>query len=295
VLRRDPSYGLALSGWEEVGVRNIVSGGRREYIANPDFSSRNWRVYVWNNLPGGGAEDLPYRLANGGYKVVLTLVTHLYFDLAYSKNPEERGFNWGGYVDVDKPFQLIPFDYYRSIREDRFGNPLNRSAFEGKERLTALGRPNIVGIQANLWSETLGADGRLEAMLLPKLLGLAERAWAPEPGWARDGDEAMTAELYRAAWSSFANVVGKREIPRLLAERPNPSYRIPTPGLRVTPEGVVLANLQLPGFVLRYTTDGTEPTVTSAEVRGPIRARGLVTVAAFDGSGRKGHSASVVR
>jgi hexosaminidase len=54
---------------------------------------------------------------------------------------------------------------------------------------------------------------------------------------------------------------------------------------------MVRASLELPGFTLRYTTDGSEPTTRSAEVRGPIPMRGTVRVAAFTASGRKGHTA----
>jgi hexosaminidase len=279
------SHGLALSGWEEMGIRD--NG------VNTDFAGRDTRVYVWNNVAGGGAEDLAYRLANGDYKVVLTPVTNLYFDLAYNKNPEERGLHWGGYLDVDKPFAFIPLDYYRGVHEDRFGNPIDRSVFAGKMGLSSAGQSNIIGIQGNLWSETLGADGRLDAMLLPKLFGLAERAWAPDPEWARERDESKAAGLYREAWSVFVNVLGKRELPRLVHEQPNTQYRIPTPGLRVTPQGAILANLQFPGFSLRYTTDGSEPTVKSPEARGPITVRGSIRVAAFDATGRRGHSAVV--
>src|SRR5438445_3711618 len=67
---------------------------------------------------GGGAEDLAYRLANGGYDVVLSPVSNLYFDLAWNQNPEETGLDWGGYVDLRKPFQFIPLDYYRNAPVD---------------------------------------------------------------------------------------------------------------------------------------------------------------------------------
>jgi hexosaminidase len=130
-------------------------------------------------------------------------------------------------------------------------------------------------------------------MLMPKLLGFAERAWAPDPAWAREADAARAAALYREAWSTFANVVGKRELPHLDAEGPAVHYRIPTPGLKLA-TGAVLANLQLPGFTLRYTTDGSEPTAQSPAVQGPIRARGTIRVAAFNTLGRKGATASVV-
>ena len=56
-------------------------------------------------------------------------------------------------------------------------------------------------------------------------------------------------------------------------------------------DGAVRANLQLPGFTLRYTTDGSEPTAKSPVVQGPIAAKGTVRVAAFDARGRKGTTA----
>ncbi len=284
------AHGLVPSGWEEIGVRKTRLDGRNTIIPNPGFADRGWRAYVWNNVPGGGAEDLAYRLANGGYQVVLCPVSNFYLDLAANKNPEEPGLDWGGYVDVDKPFQFIPFDYYRNVRFDRRGNPIDRAVFVGKDRLTDYGRENVLGLQANLWSETLGGEGRLDYMLLPKLFGLAERAWAPDPAWAQERDETRSAALYREAWSEFANVLGKRELPRLDGEPSAWSYRIPTPGLKVV-DGHVRCSLQIPGFVLRYTTDGSEPTSRSPEVGGAIPASPGVRVAAFDRNGRRGHTA----
>ena len=279
------AHDVPLSGWEEIAVRKTSRDGHRTNIPNPDFAARGWRAYVWNNVPGGGAEDLAYRLANSGYEVVLSPVSNLYFDMAWNQNPEETGLDWGGYVDLRKPFQFIPFDYYRNV-------PVDPSVFIGKDRLTDYGRAHIVGLQGNLWSETLAADGRLEYMLLPKLFGLAERAWAPDPDWATERDLAKSESLYREAWSRFVNVVGKRELPRLDREVPGLNYRIPTPGLKAQ-GAVVSSSVELPGFTLRYTTDGTEPTVRSAEVRGPIPLRGTVRVAAFTSTGRKGHTARI--
>jgi hexosaminidase len=286
------AQGLVPSGWEEIAVRKTRRDGRPATIVNPGFAERGWRAYVWNNVPGWGAEDLAYRLANGGYDVVLSPVTNLYFDLAWNPNSEETGLDWGGYVDVRKPFDFIPLDYYRNVRLDRRGNPLDPAVFAGKDRLTDYGRAHIVGIQGNLWSETLGGDGRLEYMMLPKLFGLAERAWAPDPDWAREGDAAKSESLYHEAWSRFVNVVGQRELPRLDREIPGLNYRIPTPGLKVD-GGLVRCSAELPGFTLRYTTDGSEPTVRSALVRGPIPLRGPVRCAAFNALGRKGHTIGV--
>jgi len=85
-------------------------------------------------------------------------------------------------------------------------------------------------------------------------------------------------------------VLGQRELPRLDREVAGVNYRIPTPGLRAQ-GGVVSCSLELPGFTLRYTTDGSEPTVRSALVHGPIPFRGTIRVAAFNSTGRKGHTA----
>jgi hexosaminidase len=284
------AQGIALSGWEEIAVRKTRRDGQQVNIPNPEFAARGIRAYVWNNIPGSGAEDLAYRLANGGFDVVLSPVTNLYFDLAWNGNPDEPGLDWGGYVDLRKPFQFIPFDYYRNVRLDSRGEPLDPSVFVGKDRLTDYGRTHIVGIQGNLWSETLGGDGRLEYQMLPKLLGLAERAWAPEPDWVAEPDSARSAALYREAWSRFVNVLGKRELPRLDREVPGINYRIPTPGIDVH-GGMARCSVALPGFTLRYTTDGSEPTARSPEVRGPIPFHGTISVAAFSMTGRKGHTA----
>jgi len=284
------AQGLLPSGWEEIAVRKTSRDGHRMSIPNPEFAAHGWRAYVWNNVPGDGAEDLAYRLANGGYEVVLSPVTNYYFDLAWNQNPEETGLDWGGYIDMRKPFEFIPFDYYRNALVDREGNPLNPAVFVGKDRLTDYGRAHIVGIQGNLWSETIGGEGRLDYMLAPKLFGLAERAWAPDPDWAKEPDRAKSDSLFREAWSRVVNVVGKRELPRLDREVPGLAYRIPTPGLKVD-GGVVRCSVELPGFTLRYTTDGSEPTVRSPEVRGPLPWRGTIRVAAFNTTGRKGHTA----
>jgi len=284
------AQGIPLSGWEEIALRKTRLDGRPKTIPNPGFAERGWIAYVWNNAVGSGSEDLPYRLANGGYPVVLCPVSNLYFDLAWNQNPEETGLDWGGYVDLKKPFEFIPFDYYKNTRFDLRGNPVDPAMFVGKDRLTDYGRSNVVGLQGNLWSETLNAPGKLDYKLLPKLLGLAERAWAQDPDWAREKNPAKSDALFADSWSVFVNLLGKRELPRLDRESPPWQYRIPKPGLAVV-DGQARASLEIPGFVLRYATDGSEPTARSPELRGGVAPGPGLRVAAFDGNGRKGHTA----
>lgn len=277
--------GLALTGWEEIAMRKTMLDGKSHYIANPDFVSEKFQVDVWNNALGWGAEDLAYQLANAGYKVVLSCVSNLYFDMAYYKDFHEPGYYWGAFVDVDKPFYFIPFDYFKNAKEDKSGNPIDRTIFIGKERLTDYGKTNIVGLQSLIWSETMDSPERLEYMLLPKLLGMAERAWAADPLWATETDPVQAERLYAEAWSSFLSTLGYRELVRLDYFSGGYLYRIPVPGA-VIESGVVKANLQFPGFTLRYTTDGKEPTIKSPVYVGPIHEKGTIKIRAFNSRGR---------
>ncbi len=283
-------HGLFLSGWEETAMRKTKLDDQKYYVPNPDFVNENFQADVWNNTIGGGSEDLAYKLANAGYKVVLSCVSNNYFDMSYYKNFDEPGYYWGGFTDIDKPFDFIPFDYFKNVKVGKDGNPVDPSIFIGKQRLTDFGKSNIVGIKGLLWEETIKSTGRMEYMMFPKLLALAERAWAKDPDWATEKDAVTADELYRQAISSFFNVVGKRELPRLNYYAGGFNYRIPAPGL-IFDNGQVKINMQLPGFTLRYTTDGTEPTASSQVYTGPFVATGTIKVKAFNSEGRSGRAA----
>ena len=282
--------GLFLSGWEEVGMRKTMLDGQKSSVPNPDFVNEHFQLDVWNNVLGWGAEDLAYKLANAGYKVVLSCVSNNYFDMAYYKDFSEPGYYWGSFVDVDKPFYFIPYDYFKNSKEDRMGNPIDPAIFVGKQRLTDYGKSNIVGVKGLLWAENLISTDRLEYMLLPKLFGVAERAWARDPDWATESDKTKAETLYQSAWSHFVNVIGKRELPRMDYYAGGWNYRIPVPGLSAE-GGDLKANMQIPGFVLRYTTDGSEPTSKSKIYSGVITEKGKIRIKAFDGRGRSGRSA----
>ncbi len=270
------SRGLYLSGWEEIGMKKAVVGGRRKMVVEPRFANENFHTDVWNNL--GDNVDLAYRLANAGYQVVLTNVSNFYIDLAYNNSFYEPGQYWGGYVDLEKPFGFVPYDYYRSLDTETTG-----------ERLTETGRSNIVGLQAPLWSEIITSPERMEYLLLPKFYGLAERAWAAAPAWATEPNASKAEGMYVADWSLFLNAVAKRELPRLSHYAGGFNYRIPTAGV-VERAGKLYANVQFPGLAIRYTVDGSEPTNQSMPYTEPLAAEGTVAFRVFDGTGRGGRT-----
>lgn len=287
------SRNLYLSGWEEVGMQPVLTDGKKSYVINPAMSDKNIHLNVWNNIIGWGAEDLAYRLANTGYKVILGGVSNFYFDMAYQKSFEEPGYYWGEYADIDKAFNFIPFNSFLNSNTDKFGNTLKPGFYDTKERLTEKGKANVVGLQGLLWSETIKGPKNLEYMIMPKLLGLAERAWAKDPEWANEPDSTKRKAMYNQAWARFANTLGKKELPRIDAAFGELHYRLPTSGA-VIKDGKVHLNNQFPGLKVRYTTDQTEPTSKSPLYTGPISAKGLIRFRTFDSQGRGGKSASII-
>ncbi|MCQ6960163.1 family 20 glycosylhydrolase [Mucilaginibacter aquariorum] len=283
---------IRLSGWEEMALRKTAVDGQSTYVPNPQFLGEKMQVDVWNNVLGDGQEDLAYKLANGGYKVVLTCVTNLYFDMANYKSYDEPGYYWGAFLGIDKFFSFIPYDYFKNADVDKNGRPINRNLFLGKQRLTDYGKTNIIGLQGALWAETVKTPERMDYMIFPKLIGLAERAWAKDPAWATERDTLKARELYNADWSKFLNILGKRELPRLAYYNGGYNFRIPKPGV-ILEDGKYKSNIQFPGMTIRYTTNGKEPNENSPIYENPIPANGIIKFRAFDVKGRGGNVAEV--
>jgi hexosaminidase len=151
----------------------------------------------------------------------------------------------------------------------------------------------VLGLSGHVWGENLRSRARTEYLLLPRLVALAERAWAKDPGWTLIADDRARVERMDADWNEFANRLGQRELPRLDAFRGGARYRIPVPGA-VAGSGLFSANVSIPGMTLRYTLDGTEPTPASPIFVAPVAlAPGAQPkVAAFTTTGRRGRSAS---
>jgi len=281
--------GLKLAGWEEAPLRRTKVDGEPVYIPNPDFAPEHWQSEVWNNTLGDGNEDLAYKLANGGYHVVLSPVSNFYLDMAHYKSFDEPGYYWGAFSDIDKFYSFIPFDYFKNSKVDRNGLPIDRKIFVGKQRLTDYGKSNIIGLQCALWGENIKSNERLEYMLLPRMLGFAERAWSQDPAWATEPNVAKSDSLYQISWVNFLNVLGKRELPRLGYLDGGFNYRVPKPGV-IFQGGKYSANVQFPGLTIRYTTNGKDPDAKSPVYKDAVTYSGNdIRFRAFDNKGRGGN------
>ncbi len=284
--------GLNLAGWEEIALTADTAHGSGAKVTNTAFVDSNFRPYVWNAVWGWGAEGTAYALANAGYKIVLSNATNLYFDFAYDKDPEEPGFYWAGFSDTKKAFVFNPMDLYQNAEMSLFGQPLDAAnVYKDFPRLTEAGRQNILGIQGQLWSESAKGAAVFEYQLFPKLIGLAERAWAPAPAWTSIGNASQRSAAEAAGWNVIANQIGQRELPRMDAVW-NLGYRIPPPGLRMNGTDAE-ANVAFPGLTLRYTTEPRAPLASDPEYTGPVAFEGELNVAAFSSTGRASRTASL--
>lgn len=280
-------YDLTIGGWEEVAMLIREDG----WIPNPAFVGRKVVPFVWNSL--GSNLNLGYRLANAGYPVVLCNVNNFYLDLSYNADPKEPGLYWGGFVDTRKTFDFIPYDVFKSSLWDSRGFPVvPELAYRDMERLKPGARKNILGLQAELWSETLKNKEMLEYSALPKLLGFAERAWSQAPAYETIENTVTRTKAIDAAWNIFVNKVGQNEFPRLDHLYGGFNYRIAPPGAKVE-NGKLYANLDFPGFVIRYTTDGSEPDQDSPVYGEPVEVSGTVKLKAFNNTGRASRTVEI--
>ena len=281
-------YNLSAGGWEEVALNKDTKGN---ITINSEFTGRNVVPYVWDNT--GDNIDLGYRIANAGYKVVLCNVTNLYFDLAYNADPKEPGLYWGGFQDAKDPFVLIPFDLFRSSVYDDYGNfACRQPEYGSRESLRPECIKNIIGLQAQLWSETIKGESMMEYYILPKLFAFAEKAWAVSPSWETEADLKSRIAKIDTDWNEFANRIGKHELPRLDHLYGGYNYRIPLPGA-ILENGILKANIAYPGLTIHYTIDGTEPGLDSPVYNGPFESSGPVRLSAFTSAGRSGRSVTV--
>ena len=262
--------GIKLCGWQEMAM---------EHNEAEDSIIRNntGAIYVWSADPTSTRGELPYTIANKGYPVIWGNANNLYIDFAYTPLYHDRGHMWGGYLDEHKSFSLLPYNVYRSARTNIKGERMNLDSLEqGRVTLTEEGRTNIIGVQTQLFSETLRSASWFEYYIFPKMLGMAERGWNAQPAW-----ETMHGEKERQAFNadlnSFYKWIALAEMPWLTRKGIN--FHLMPPGITVR-DGKLFLNSRIAGATLRYTLDGSEPTATSKQWTEPVAVPANATIRA---------------
>lgn len=89
------------------------------------------------------------------------------------------------------------------------------------------------GIEGVLWSELVRTSSRMDWMLWPRMLALAERSWH-RASWEQPIAGLSGSSINRTAmaedWTRFAIKVGYKEMRRLEAQ--GVDYYLPRPGAR---------------------------------------------------------------
>ena len=119
------------------------------------------------------------------------------------------------------------------------------------------------------------------------MLGYIERAWVGDPEWSEAKTEAEMKALRTQQFDVFANAVGQNEIPKLEAIFGGFKQRVPKPGA-VEKNGMIYANVQTPGLIIRYTQDGSDPTANSPIYTKAIPKKGGEKFRVFTQSGAFG-------
>ncbi len=245
---------IRIEGWQEIGLDNTPE-------FNAVMTPRVAGVNAWSTV--GSRSDVPYRLANAGYPVILSNVTNFYMDMGYSWHQNEQGLHWGGKVDEFDAWSALPANIYASARTAVDGSPINiTTAGDGK---TKLEKPeNIIGVQAQLWGETLRNFDQVQYLLLPKMMGVSERAWTAVPEWSKD---LTNVAAYNEARHQYNIKIGTRELPLLHSMGYN--FRVGPPGIKLV-DGMLHINTQYPDELVTYTLDGSEPTIESLRWTAPV-------------------------
>lgn len=142
----------------------------------------NCRILAWDEATAAGLpvqqttifwwrHNLPDQLAAAlrkGYDVVLCPRIPLYFDFVQD-SAHHTGRKWQGvFASPEQVYNFTPSLYLRD------------SAYAG----------HIIGVQANLWTETVATTKRLQYLLFPRMAALAEAAWTPAASRSWKGFEA---------------------------------------------------------------------------------------------------------
>ncbi|XP_061190881.1 beta-hexosaminidase-like [Saccostrea echinata] len=256
--------GLQVAAWAD----GLMIEGQTPYNISDFPTKQSIIAYNWDNLWERGHGDKAYKLANAGYKVVLSHATHLYFDHPQEPDPSERGYYWATrFTDTRKTFGYIPSNISYNADKARDGHPLTEEEICPNNSCFKLEKPeNIIGVQGQIWTETIRTEQQLQEMLFPRMLALAELAWHKST-WEEIPNKQERIQRTNEEWTSFASALVEKELSRL--ENNGIKYRIPVPGARLDGNKLLL-NTALPGLKFQYSDDNViwKPIISGTKIDG---------------------------
>lgn len=199
----------------------------------------------WNEILKGGEvnpntqifawQGISYGIesAKKGYPTIMIPGQYTYFDMAQSEN--ERGHRWAAIIDTERVYSFEPIP---------------------SDDLTPEEQKQIKGVQGALWSEYLDRPTRfVEYQGYPRISALSEI------GWSKKEDK---------NWDDFYGRLTNSHLQRLA--NMDIAFR-DFPPTAIYKNGTITVKAPYEGAVVRYDTQGKEPTRESALYTKPIRTK----------------------
>ena len=281
-----------VSGWEDV---LLVHGedGQNSIDINRNFDGIKFTPYVWNNYWGGGREDMVYKFANLGYNVIMSNSSAFYFDMTDDLDPENYGLSWSGYVNYKDAWLTEPLNVYSKTYLDsdfkKYKNP-NSVALDMKMK------SNFLGIQGQLWTETVRNEKIFDELMYPNLIVLAEKAWSQQDQWTKNLSSQNIDEIMTKEWSYFVNTLAYRTLNHLSLLFDGVDFDLPKPG-GIIENDTLFVNSVFPSIEVRFTRDGSIPSTEDELYIKEIKvfSSESIVLRSFDQTGRGGRHILVTK
>ena len=262
------SYNATMTGWDDILLK-LTEKNQAETKIKDFFKGDDVLLFVWKNDWGQGRQDMIYKYANLGYKTVMSNSSAFYFDMVDDKDLDNVGLSWSGYADYKDMWTVDVFDIFN----DSYGvekNNISKEYIESYEKLNPSNRDNIIGIQSQIWSETIRNEDILDYMFMPNIIVFSQKAWSQDPEWMKISDKTKREFTLDYEWNKFTNTIGQRVLPIIDNIYGGLSYDLPKPG-GIIKNDSLYANSVFPGLNIKYTLDGSLPDIESMNYNNPVK------------------------
>ena len=289
IYNKISSYGATMTGWDDILLK-LTERNQSETQIKDFFKDDDILLFVWKNDWGQGRQDMIYKYANLGYKTVMSNSSAFYFDMVDDKDLDNIGLSWSGYANYLDMWSVDVFDIFN----DTYGvekNNISKEYIDKSVKLNPSSRENIIGVQSQIWSETIRNEGILDYMFMPNIIVFSQKAWSHDDSWMNITDLDLKRIKIQEEWNKFANNIGQRLLPMVDDIYGGLSYDLPKPGGKIVNDSLY-ANTVFPGLHIKYTLDGSIPLNSSETFISPLKVNEdeIINLRLFDNTGRGGNS-----
>ena len=219
------------------------------------LNTKGRQIIGWDEILEGGlapnATVMSWRGINGAieaakqhHNVVMTPTSHCYFDYYQSENDDEP-IAIGGFLPLEKVYSFNPIPDELNEQEAKY----------------------VLGAQGNIWTEYMKTSEHVEYMAFPRVLAMSEVVWSKQENKNYPDFVKRVENFHKrldALNINYANHLYEIE-GELISDESGLSYRLQT---------------LTEGKTIRFTLDGSEPTVYSEAYTKPIPITESVSIKA---------------